>query len=136
MIYQSDKITIYDDFAHHPSAIQTTLDAIRSNSPSDRIIAVIDPRTHTMSLGALQSDLVSCNRSADQTYWFKGDNIKWDLEHIAQKTVTPSTVFADVDQLIEQLHKESDNSQQTHMVIMSNGAFGGIYEKLTKRLPK
>jgi UDP-N-acetylmuramate: L-alanyl-gamma-D-glutamyl-meso-diaminopimelate ligase len=136
VIYRSDKINIYDDFAHHPSAIQTTLDAIRSNSPSDRIIAVIEPRTHTMSLGALQSDLVSCNRSADQTYWFKGDNIKWDLEHIAQNTVTPSTVFADLEQLIEQLHRESDNSQQTHMVIMSNGAFGGIYGKLIDRLPK
>ncbi len=134
IIYQSDNLTIYDDFAHHPTAIRKTLDGIRANTPSDRIVAVIEPRTHTMSLGALQSDLVSCNRSADQTYWFKGDNIDWDLEKIAQKTPTPSAVFSDLEQLIQHLQMEAASSQPNHMVIMSNGAFDGIYEKLVSRL--
>ena len=134
IIYQSDNLTIYDDFAHHPTAILKTLDAIRSNSPSDRIVAVIEPRTHTMSLGALKSDLVSCNRSADQTYWFKGENINWDLEQIARETPTPSTVFSELEALIKQLQAEAASTLATHIVMMSNGAFGGIYEKLVARL--
>ena len=135
IIYQSGNVTIYDDFAHHPTAILKTLDAIRSNSPSDRIVAVIEPRTHTMSLGALKFDLVSCNRSADQTYWFRGDNINWDLEQIARETPTPSTVFSDLEQLVNQIQADAASSLATHIVIMSNGAFGGIYKKLVDRLP-
>ena len=88
-----------------------------------------------MSLGALKSDLVSCNRSADQTYWFKGDNINWDLEQIARETPTPSTVFSDLEQLVNQIQADTASSLATHIVIMSNGAFGGIYKKLVDRLP-
>lgn len=134
VIYKSDLLTIYDDFAHHPSAIKKTLDGLRSHAPSDRIVAVIEPRTHTMSLGALQADLTLSTGSADLTHWFKGENIKWNLEQVAHNTLTPSLVSTSINELIELIEKESESKVRTHIVIMSNGAFDGIYKKLVTRL--
>ena len=133
-IYRSDTITVYDDFAHHPSAIKKTLEGIRKQYPHELILAVIEPRTHTMSLGALQADLVSCNKDADQTFWFKGQNIKWDLEKVAELSSAPSRIFNDLEMLINELESFSNKKSHTHIVLMSNGAFGGIHRKLVGRL--
>ena len=133
-IYRSDTITIYDDFAHHPSAIKKTLEGIRKQYPHELILAVIEPRTHTMSLGALQADLISCNKDADQTFWFKGQNIEWDLEKVAELSSSPSRVFTDIEILINTLESFYNKRSHTYIVLMSNGAFGGIHSKLVGRL--
>lgn len=133
-IYRSKTLTLYDDFAHHPSAIKKTLEGIRSQYPQELILAVIEPRTHTMSLGALQADLISCNEDADQTFWFKGQNIKWDLEKVASLSSSPSRVFTDLEILINELEGLSNKTKHTHIVLMSNGAFEGIHTKLVDRL--
>jgi UDP-N-acetylmuramate: L-alanyl-gamma-D-glutamyl-meso-diaminopimelate ligase len=136
VIYQSEGTVVYDDFAHHPTAIRTTLQGLRSQSSQDEIIAVIEPRTHTMSLGALRNELTTCCAAADRVIWFRGENIKWDLHEIAERCVVPAKIVDNVDKLVQQLIAEAPepNGRKRHIVIMSNGAFGGIYQQLTDAL--
>ena len=123
---------IYDDFAHHPTAIRTTLQGLRNAVGGEEIVAVIEPRTHTMSLGALQEELKTCGAPADQVMWFRGPSIKWDIFEVANNCVVEASVDDDLSALIERLAKLADKPR--HIVIMSNGAFEGIYERLPKRL--
>ena len=119
---------VYDDFAHHPTAIRATLQGLRNKVGSEEIIAVVEPRSHTMSLGTLRSELIICCAAADEVYWFRGDNIKWDLTELVQACVIPAHQHDNLDRMIEALARLPDKPR--HIVIMSNGSFGGIYEKL------
>jgi UDP-N-acetylmuramate: L-alanyl-gamma-D-glutamyl-meso-diaminopimelate ligase len=135
LIAQSDGIFIYDDFAHHPTAIRKTLQGLRKRVGSDEIIAVIEPRSHTMSLGTLRGELKTCCAPADQVFWFRGENIKWDLTEVVQGCVIPAHQHDNLDRLMAKLVKlDRKPDKQRHIVIMSNGAFGGIYEKLPELL--
>ena len=82
------RVFVYDDFAHHPTAIRKTLQGLRKRVGSEEIIAVIEPRSHTMSLGTLREELKTCCAPADQVFWFRGENIKWDLTEVVQGCVT------------------------------------------------
>lgn len=132
LIHEDDRLRVYDDFAHHPTAIRTTLQGLRRAVGSDEIIAVIEPRTHTMSLGTLRHDLITCCSPADSAIWYRGENIKWDLASLVDECVVPSRLFDDLDELIEHLVKPAKTRR--HIVIMSNGAFGDIYRRLPARL--
>ena len=136
VIYASERTVVYDDFAHHPTAIRTTLQGLRAQYSQDEIIAVIEPRTHTMSLGALRNELTTCCAAADRVIWFRGENIKWDLHEIAEQCVVPAQIFDNIDKLVSQLVNEPPdfNGRKRHLVIMSNGAFGGIYQLLAEAL--
>jgi len=123
---------IYDDFAHHPTAIRTTLQGLRNKVGNEEIIAVVEPRSHTMSLGTLRNELATCCAAADEVYWFRGENIKWDLSELVHKCVIPAHQHDSLERLIDALAKLPDKPR--HIVIMSNGSFGGIYEKLPRRL--
>lgn len=123
---------VYDDFAHHPTAIRTTLQGLRNAVGADEIIAVIEPRTHTMALGALQDELKTCCAPADQICWFRGDNVKWDIHSVAANCVVPASVDDDMETLLQRLSKPSDKPR--HIVIMSNGSFQNIYQRLPERL--
>ena len=138
ILYEDDGFVLYDDFAHHPSAIRTTLEGLRKAVGSDEIIAIVEPRTHTMSLGTLRNELSTCVAASDQVIWFRGENIKWDLNEIAQASVVPATVQDKHQSLVDQLLKLAANkdSKKVHAVIMSNGAFGGIYQTLVTALNK
>jgi UDP-N-acetylmuramate: L-alanyl-gamma-D-glutamyl-meso-diaminopimelate ligase len=125
-------VTVYDDFAHHPTAIRTTLQGLRRRVGNDEIVAVIEPRSHTMSLGTLQQDLTTCCAAADLAFWFRGDNIKWDLADVVNRCVVPARQFDDLDKLIDAV--ATLPPKRRHIVIMSNGAFGGIYKRLPERL--
>ena len=127
-------ITVYDDFAHHPTAIRTTLQGLRNRVGNEEIIAVIEPRTHTMSLGALQNDLTTCVAPADQSFWFRGENIRWDLSEVTSRCVIPARQFDNLDNLMDAIAKTK--AARSHVVIMSNGAFGGIYERLPAYLER
>ncbi|RPG27745.1 MAG: UDP-N-acetylmuramate:L-alanyl-gamma-D-glutamyl-meso-diaminopimelate ligase [Gammaproteobacteria bacterium TMED92] len=133
VIYEDAHTTIYDDFAHHPTAIRTTLQGLRDHASADEIIAIIEPRTHTMSLGALQGELVTCCAAADQVIWFRGNNIKWDLHQLASNSVIDARVEDDIKTLIKNLLAlpTPSGERRRHLVIMSNGAFGGIYKEIT-----
>jgi len=123
---------IYDDFAHHPTAIRTTLQGLRNAVGGEEIVAIIEPRTHTMSLGALQEELKTCCAPADQVMWFRGPKIKWDIFDVASNCVVEASVDDSLDALIDRVAKLADKPR--HIVIMSNGAFEGIYERLPQRL--
>ena len=132
LIYDDERTRIYDDFAHHPTAIRTTLQGLRNAVGSEEIIAVIEPRTHTMSLGTLRHDLITCCSPSDSAFWYRGENIKWDLASLVDECVVPSRLFDDLDELMDHLAKPGKTRR--HIVIMSNGAFGDIYRRLPQRL--
>ncbi len=134
LIAEKDNISVYDDFAHHPTAIRTTLQGLRNKIGNEQIIAVVEPRTHTMSLGTFHHELATCCAPADEVFWFRGENIKWDLSELVQNCVVPARQFDDLDRLVDELAKPS--STRRHIVIMSNGSFGGIYEKLPRALQR
>ncbi len=136
VLFESSTFTLYDDFAHHPTAIRSTLEGLRKSVGNDEIIAIIEPRTHTMSLGALRHDLSTCSAAADRVFWFRGENIKWDLSEVVQDSVIPAKMFDRHETLVDALVKEAqqERAKKCHAVIMSNGAFGGIYKTLVERL--
>ncbi len=129
--------TLYDDFAHHPTAIRATLAGLRANAGREEIIAVIEPRSHTMSLGSLQADLRTCVADADQVFWFQGSNIRWDLPALAAQSPVPAQVFQDPALLLQALQpllQATPQAQHRHIVFMSNGAFAGIQHQLAALL--
>lgn len=131
LIGEVNGIHIYDDFAHHPTAIETTLAGIRAKVGSARVIAVIEPRSNTMRLGTHQGLLADCVHSADEVYWFQPQGIDWSLDDIAAKTQPPSTVFNTTSGIIEKIQQEQGN---VHVVIMSNGGFEGVHQRLYNSL--
>ena len=85
-----------------------------------------------MSLGTLRNDLTTCCAAADEVFWFRGENIKWDLTEVVQDCVIPAHQHDSLERLMEALAKLPERKR--HIVIMSNGSFGGIYEKLPSLL--
>ena len=132
LIAEIGETAIYDDFAHHPTAIRKTLQGLRKQVGNDEIVAIIEPRSHTMSLGTLRDELTTCCAAADIVYWFRGENIKWDLSEVVQSCVVPARQFDDLDRLMDEVAKLP--TRRRHLVIMSNGSFGGIYTRLPERL--
>ena len=136
VIFENDNLVVYDDFAHHPTAIRTTLQGLRKQVGSEEILAVIEPRTHTMSLGTLSNDLCTCCAAADEVIWFRGENIKWDLGEVVNHCVVPATMADNVATLVQNIVNSmpKEGQRKRHVVIMSNGSFGGIYKLLLTAL--
>ena len=87
-----------------------------------------------MSLGTLRDELSTCCAAADSVYWFRGENIKWDLTEVVHASVVRATMEDDLDHLIRKLATLPPPKHRRHIVIMSNGGFGGIHRKLTEAL--
>ena len=124
-------VTVYDDFAHHPTAIQTTLAGLRAKVGEARIIAVLEPRSNTMRLGIHQDTLGPSLAAADTVLLYQPAGLDWNLDHVTAALDT-SQVFEDIDTLaahIAQMARHGD-----HVLIMSNGAFGNLHEKLLASL--
>ncbi len=124
--------TVYDDFAHHPTAIRTTLDGLRKRVGSEEILAIVEPRTHTMSLGTLRDDLADCCAAADRVFWFRGENMQWNLNEVVSACRAPAQLFEDLDALMRAVAGLPD--RRRHIVILSNGGFQGIHRKLPAML--
>ena len=127
-------ISVYDDFAHHPTAIETTLGGLRAKVGKARILAVLEPRSNTMKLGVHKEELAGCFDGADEVFFFQPANIGWDLGEVTAHMSRPAQVFDDLEALINRLVAESRAGD--HILIMSNGGFGGIHDKLIARLSK
>jgi UDP-N-acetylmuramate: L-alanyl-gamma-D-glutamyl-meso-diaminopimelate ligase len=126
-------ITIYDDFAHHPTAIKTTLAGLRAKvGPKDRLIAVVDIRSNTMRAGHHQDNLASSVQDADRVYFFKSEDTLWDVERMAKSSGLPGGVFSDHDALLEDLVE--DMQAGDHIICMSNGGFGGLQTQLVNKI--
>jgi UDP-N-acetylmuramate: L-alanyl-gamma-D-glutamyl-meso-diaminopimelate ligase len=138
-------VEYYDDFAHHPTAIRATLQALRDHVGPDEIIAVVEPRSHTMSLGTLRDDLATCCAPADRAIWFRGANINWDLQGMVAASVIPARIEDNLDELARELlaldrkpvadgRSRGRPRQRRHVVLMSNGSFGGLAGRLRAAL--
>ena len=129
-------IKVYDDFAHHPTAIRLTLqglaDKLQTEAGDSRLIAVIEPRSNTMKLGVHQQEFNVAVKSADLVVWFKPKDAKIDFVALLAESEVPSYAFSEVDQIVTFLEEGCQSGD--HIVIMSNGGFGGIHEKLLKAL--
>ena len=125
-------VTIYDDFAHHPTAIATTLDGLRKQVGDAPIVAIIEPRSNSMKLGAHRDGLPESVAQADQVIWYAPANLGWDLGATAAACPVPAVVCDSLDAIIARV--KSQVAPGTQVVIMSNGGFGGLHGKLAKAL--
>ncbi|MEB0041071.1 MULTISPECIES: UDP-N-acetylmuramate:L-alanyl-gamma-D-glutamyl-meso-diaminopimelate ligase [unclassified Pseudomonas] len=125
-------VTIYDDFAHHPTAIATTLDGMRKHIGDAHLIAIIEPRSNSMKLGAHRDGLPDSVHQADQVIWYAPANLGWDLAATAALCSVPSVVCDSLDAIIAKVKSQAQPG--TQVVIMSNGGFGGLHGKLAEAL--
>ncbi len=121
-------VTVYDDFAHHPTAIASTLQGLRKQQGDARIIAVIEPRSNTMRMGVHKQELLQSVSSADHVFWYEGDSMQWS----ARELLGNATVLNSITAIVEQLAALAQTGD--HIVIMSNGGFGGIQQQLIAAL--
>jgi UDP-N-acetylmuramate: L-alanyl-gamma-D-glutamyl-meso-diaminopimelate ligase len=124
-------ITVYDDFAHHPTAIDTTVAGLRRKVGRARILAVLEPRSNTMKLGVMKDALPGSLKDADLTFCYAG-NLGWDAAGALTPLGDKAVVKDDLNELIEAIAAAAKSGD--HVLVMSNGGFGGIHEKLLKRL--
>ena len=128
-------VTVYDDFAHHPTAIATTLAGLRGklggDAKSARILAVLEPRSNTMKLGVMKEALPASLAEADRVFCYTG-GIDWDAAGALHPLDGKASTHADLDQLVEAVAAESRAGD--HVLVMSNGGFGDIHGKLLDRL--
>jgi UDP-N-acetylmuramate: L-alanyl-gamma-D-glutamyl-meso-diaminopimelate ligase len=125
-------VTVYDDFAHHPTAIETTLAGLKARVPDARIIAVLEPRSNTMKLGVHRDQLAPSLADADEAWFLKGSDLGWDLP-AALAPMGARAHFADtVDALVSGLASMARPGDQ--ILVMSNGGFGGLHGKLLAAL--
>jgi UDP-N-acetylmuramate: L-alanyl-gamma-D-glutamyl-meso-diaminopimelate ligase len=124
-------ITVYDDFAHHPTAIATTLGGLRSRVGDARIIAVLEPRSNTMKLGVMKDQLAASLAAAERVFCYAAD-LGWDAAGAMAPLGAKASVHDDLDELVETIARETCPGD--HVLVMSNGGFGGIHAKLLQRL--
>ena len=124
-------VTVYDDFAHHPTAIRTTVDGLRRQVGTARILAVFEPRSNTMKLGTMKSQLPWSLEEANLAICHSG-GLDWDAREALAEMGARAQVGHTVDEVIAQVVAAAQGGD--HVLCMSNGGFGGIHAKLLKAL--
>ena len=124
-------ITVYDDFAHHPTAIATTVEGLRHKVGKARILAVLEPRSNTMKLGVMKDALPASLKEADAVFCYSA-NLGWDAQASLAPLGSKAIVSDDMDKLIEAIVAAAKPGDQ--VLVMSNGGFGGIHQKLLQKL--
>ena len=124
-------VTVYDDFAHHPTAIRTTLDGLCRQVGSARILAIFEPRSNTMKLGTMKSQLPWSLEQADLSFCHSG-GLDWDANAALAEMGAKAQVASSIDDLVKQVLAAAKPGD--HLLCMSNGGFGGIHDKLLKAL--
>jgi UDP-N-acetylmuramate: L-alanyl-gamma-D-glutamyl-meso-diaminopimelate ligase len=127
-----NQIRVYDDFAHHPTAIATTIAGLRANIGEARLIAVLEPRSNTMKMGVHQDTLASSLMEADKVYLYEDAQLAWSLNEVTNAIGNNAQVENDIDQLVSTVVNEVKPGD--HVLIMSNGGFAGIHQKLLTAL--
>ena len=125
-------ITVYDDFAHHPTAIATTLAGLRKTAHQGRLLAILEPRSNTMRLGVHRDQLAASLSDADAVWLYQPDDLSWDIREVTAGLTVPLVIADTVDELVTSIIQEAQPGDR--LVVMSNGGFGGIHEKLLQRL--
>ncbi|HHZ8354606.1 TPA: UDP-N-acetylmuramate:L-alanyl-gamma-D-glutamyl-meso-diaminopimelate ligase [Morganella morganii] len=130
---QVNGISIYDDFAHHPTAILATLQALRSKvGGTARILVVLEPRSNTMKMGISKDDIAPALGRADEVFIFQPADIPWLVSEITERCVQPAYWTGDPDALVNMVAGHAQPGD--HILVMSNGSFGGIHDKLLEKL--
>ena len=125
-------IKVYDDFAHHPTAIHTTIDGLRRRiGPAERILAIFEPRSNTMKLGTMKAQLPWALEEADLSFCNQ-DGLSWDAREALAPLGEQAVVGANVDALVQLVRAAARPGD--HLLCMSNGGFGGIHDKLLTAL--
>jgi len=124
-------ITVYDDFAHHPTAIAASLEALRRDVGASRILAVLEPRSNTMKLGSMKDKLPDSLARADRVFCYAA-NLGWDVAGALAPLGAKATVLSEMPALVTAIASEAKPGD--HVLVMSNGGFGGIHDKLLTRL--
>jgi UDP-N-acetylmuramate: L-alanyl-gamma-D-glutamyl-meso-diaminopimelate ligase len=125
-------ITVYDDFAHHPTAIETTLGGLRARLPDARIVAVLEPRSNTMKLGVHRDELAPSLEAADMAWFLNAPGLGWDLAAALAPLGRRARVEASVEALVDGIAADAKAGDQ--ILVMSNGGFGGLHGKLLEAL--
>ena len=136
----ANDITVYDDFAHHPTAITTTLDGLRRRVGKSRILAVLEPRSNTMKLGVMKAQLPASLEAADNIFAYGAssgkESLGWDLDGVLaplnSSSLGRAKAFDDLNALVEAVAQEAKPGD--HILVMSNGGFGGVHQKILKAL--
>ena len=136
----ANNITVYDDFAHHPTAITTTVDGLRRRVGKARILAVLEPRSNTMKLGVMKAQLPVSLEAADNIFAYGAstgkESLGWDLNEVLaplnRLSSSRAKSFDDLNALVAAVAKEAKPGD--HILVMSNGGFGGVHQKILKAL--
>ena len=129
-----NNITVYDDFAHHPTAIEETLTAMKEVQGDGKLFAVLEPRSNTMRMGIHKESLSDSWQQADEVCIYQPAGLDWNLDDVVSQTETPATIFSSTDQIIE--HLLSAAKSNDHILIMSNGGFEAIHQRLLDALAR
>ena len=132
----ANKVTVYDDFAHHPTAITTTVDGLRRRVGQSRILAVLEPRSNTMKLGVMKAQLPNSLEAADKIFAYGAstgkESLGWDLNEVLSplnmKDKDRALTFDDLSALVNSVANEAKPGD--HILVMSNGGFGGVHQKI------
>ncbi len=131
-----NNITVYDDFAHHPTAIETTVAGLRAKvgdfkSTGSRILAVLEPRSNTMKLGVMKEALPASLKDADLVFCY-GANLGWDAAEALKPIKNKAQTFENLENLVSAIAKSAKSGD--HILVMSNGGFGGVHQKILDAL--
>lgn len=125
-------ITVYDDFAHHPTAIEETLTAMQEVQGNGKVFAVLEPRSNTMRMGIHKDSLSNAWQQADEICLYQPAGLNWKLDEVVAQSKTAASVFSSTDKIIESLLMKAKPGD--HVLIMSNGGFEGIHQRLLDAL--
>jgi UDP-N-acetylmuramate: L-alanyl-gamma-D-glutamyl-meso-diaminopimelate ligase len=124
-------VTVYDDFAHHPTAIAATIDGLRRRLSGGRILAVLEPRSNTMKLGVMKARLPGSLEGADLSFCYAA-NLGWDAAEALSTLGGRASVFEDLGALVAAVSAAARPGD--HVLVMSNGGFGGVHQMLLDAL--
>lgn len=130
---QVGNIKVYDDFAHHPTAIKLTIEGLRAKiGDTTDLVAVFEPRSNSMKMGANKEFLGASFASANEVFIYVNDKVSWDVSSIAKDCPVKVNIFSDINKLVEALCQRAKGD--TNFLIMSNGSFLDLHQKLLKSL--
>ena len=129
-----DGIRVYDDFAHHPTAIEGTLVAMKEINRSGKLIAILEPRSNTMRMGVHKDSIAESLQGADEILLYQPAGLDWDLSPVVSASKKPISVYDEVEKIIKHISKEAETGD--HVLIMSNGGFESIHTRLLTELEK
>jgi UDP-N-acetylmuramate: L-alanyl-gamma-D-glutamyl-meso-diaminopimelate ligase len=132
----ANDVTVYDDFAHHPTAISTTVDGLRRRVGQSRILAVLEPRSNTMKLGVMKAQLPMSLEAADKVFAYGSstgkESLGWNLNEVLSPLNTKdkdrALAFNDLNTLVKAVASEAQPGD--HILVMSNGGFGGVHHQI------